>query len=428
MLDGLRRNLQRLIAPAAGDLRAIDGLRAIAILWVMLFHILYSLGEVLTPEQLQGFMQQWPALLNFAWQGDKGVDIFFVVSGFLIGRMLLQQTADAQGAEKTLSRQAITEFYFARVLRIMPVYCLAIALWALRSPEKYLSHIPANSLFLEKLLPNAISVVPGGWSLGVEMHFYFLAPFLLLLMLALGRRALWLLLALILASSLLRYGLAVVYPERFLLPFWHLYFHDEVAARFDTLLYVLLPFRATPLLLGLAVAWLHHRVDWLGADKTEGAGAWPLRYLTAAGFTIALLAASLPYHDPQSFFYRYFSDAGNNFWLLTHRQVFSVGVALLLAGLLWQPQSWLRKVLSWTVWRPFSQLVLPLYLFHLAFMVLAAYCIYGEKSALAELTPWGVVGVFLLTLFFSSVFAVVVHLLLERPVMNARSLLLSKKR
>src|SRR5271165_6013338 len=85
---------------------ALDGLRAIAILLVFLSHIGANL----------------PARIHFMPWGWIGVRLFFVLSGYLITRILLDARDTAPVA------YSLRVFYARRALRIFPVYYLALAI------------------------------------------------------------------------------------------------------------------------------------------------------------------------------------------------------------------------------------------------------------------------------------------------------------
>jgi peptidoglycan/LPS O-acetylase OafA/YrhL len=101
--------------------------------------------------------------------GYLGVDVFFVLSGFLITRILL---ADRERG-KPLKR-----FLFRRFARIFPIYYLMIAVMALIRPGGYLwwcATYTCNWLFAVDKTPNPMEHT---WSLCVEEHFYLVWPFL----------------------------------------------------------------------------------------------------------------------------------------------------------------------------------------------------------------------------------------------------------
>src|SRR5882757_353520 len=91
-----------------GRLRVLDGVRGLAILMVILFH-----STVINPQNAH---ERWfCALLNL---GSFGVDLFFVLSGFLITGILVE----AKGTPGYFRN-----FYARRILRIFPLYYLLIA-------------------------------------------------------------------------------------------------------------------------------------------------------------------------------------------------------------------------------------------------------------------------------------------------------------
>src|SRR5687768_15262003 len=103
----------------AGFIPALDGLRGIAIIMVMLHHFTYYRPTAGT-DGLIG------SVLFFGW---SGVDLFFVLSGFLITGILL---------DTRRSERYFTTFYARRTLRIFPLYYLVLFLALVVLP-----HFPA---------------------------------------------------------------------------------------------------------------------------------------------------------------------------------------------------------------------------------------------------------------------------------------------
>lgn len=151
----------------------IQGLRAIAVLAVMLFHYDGTL--------LPG--------------GYIGVDIFLVISGYLI----TQQIQSRKSAGRTAAAAFLGRFYFGRIKRIVPAYFFMLATVAVLA--KLLFTNSDFAYFLASLKSTALFVsnnyfasfgdyfAPGAaeqpllhtWSLAVEMQFYMLLPMLLLI-------------------------------------------------------------------------------------------------------------------------------------------------------------------------------------------------------------------------------------------------------
>ena len=107
----VRRHLRALFVPPDTHLRPLDGLRAISILWVMLFHAAwYAATFVSLPTYVALLEAPWMVPV---WRGDFGVDVFFVLSGFLIAGLLLDERARA-------GRLELPGFYWRRLLRPEP--------------------------------------------------------------------------------------------------------------------------------------------------------------------------------------------------------------------------------------------------------------------------------------------------------------------
>lgn len=201
----------------------IDGLRALAVMSVVLYHAF--------PKWITG--------------GYVGVDIFFVISGFLISSILFRETAE--------NRFSISAFYGRRIRRIFPA--LALCLTAVLT-YGFISLVPSeltqlgkHAFFGAAFLSNFALWSESGyfdtlanlkpllhlWSLGVEEQFYILWPPLIWLASRLKTKMVPLLAVLFLASFIINIALSVTnIADDFYLPvsrFWELIAGAGLACR-----------------------------------------------------------------------------------------------------------------------------------------------------------------------------------------------------
>jgi len=144
------------------EMPELDSIRGVAILGVLLYHGLYWGLD------LSKFSRLERAVLSCMWLGRLGVNLFFVLSGFLITGLLI----DARNKPRYYSR-----FYIRRGLRILPAYSLTILILLVTryAPLKF---IVLSVLYLSNLTPlfGVAIAYPVLWSLAVEEHFYLLWP------------------------------------------------------------------------------------------------------------------------------------------------------------------------------------------------------------------------------------------------------------
>jgi peptidoglycan/LPS O-acetylase OafA/YrhL len=182
----MKRSIQAGLAsfPASSGGRRIaelDGLRGLAILLVVVAHyVAYALPDSASG----GWRAYWLGLFRLTW---TGVDLFFVLSGFLIGGLL----CDAK-----FSRNYYRTFYFRRLYRIVPLYFLWIATFAIglhfvgaasAGPLRAIFNhdVPTWSypLFVQNIIMAhrqtfGASWTAATWSLAIEEQFYLLLPLL----------------------------------------------------------------------------------------------------------------------------------------------------------------------------------------------------------------------------------------------------------
>lgn len=215
---------------------ALDGLRGLMTIFVVVSH----------------FFAELPGGVNALMFGWVGVDMFFVLSGYLVGKLII---------EKKVHSNFFSVFYLRRTFRIIPAYIVtvlvvggliaicdpawsgaddAFPLWSYLTFSQPFSMISTGTIGAHWLAPT--------WTLALEEHFYLVAPMMIVLT---PRRCLpWLLAGLAALAVVIRWGIYQSYPD------------NPMAAL------VLLPARADLLCLGIlaAVAVTSGVVPWKRLD------------------------------------------------------------------------------------------------------------------------------------------------------------------
>lgn len=293
----------------------IDGLRAIAVLLVVANHAKYSL---------------------FAG-GFIGVDIFFVISGYLITRLLVKSVAE--------QRFSFTDFYIRRIRRILPalffvlVICMPVAYWLMLPSELVdFSRAARGAVFF---VSNFVLWRQGGyfdvgsdlrpllhlWSLAIEEQFYLLFPVVVYLILKFRQKWLPISLFVLLGSSLgLMFALHVDMPRAS---------------------FYLLPTRAWELLVGAVVAVIpsQGRLRRIMFER----GSW-----VSAGGLLAILVAAVVLDTTVLY-------PGQATLIPV------VGTALILAS--GQPKSWVFTILRWKPLRLLGLSSYSIFLWHQPLLV-----------------------------------------------------------
>jgi len=175
--DGVRAEI--------GDIGAIEGLRGIAVAWVVLFHY-FAVRSGSGADPWNGFVAAHPPLATLVRHGYLGVDLFFLITGFLL--VLPWERHRRLG----LAPPRAQPFYARRIRRIVPAYYVHLAvlflvfvplLWSpvsWRIDTRYLlTSVAAHATFLHYATPvtsGSLNINGALWTLALEAQYYLLLP------------------------------------------------------------------------------------------------------------------------------------------------------------------------------------------------------------------------------------------------------------
>lgn len=238
---------------------SIDGMRGIAIALVLGWHLYHDWIR-------QYMLPKWGEhLTSILW---SGVDLFFVLSGFLIGGILLKNRG---------SENYFISFYGRRAFRIIPLYIMLLA-YVFASGER--SDFPYLMTFTQNIAWSVdnrwgASLVGVTWSLAVEEQFYLILP--LIIRFVPDKKLPVILIALALMAPVLRLFMMV----------------NELRMP----VYMLLPSRMDGLLLGVLLAWFLSETERAQKFRSIRPALKCSCIVLGLGF-VALAAMSLDVFDP----------------------------------------------------------------------------------------------------------------------------------
>jgi len=185
----------------------IDGLRFIAIFFVIVFHAAVHILQLRhRPPIIQKWVPGQSVVLSVIGNLFLGVQIFFVISGLVVALPF------ARSAIRGTPKPSLRKYFMRRLTRIEPPYILALLVmyYLLKQYRFYLPHLLAGLLYLHRLIygvPNPINQVT--WTLEIEVIFYILAPWITSIYRIPGRSVRWFcqLLLIITASCFVHYWL-----------------------------------------------------------------------------------------------------------------------------------------------------------------------------------------------------------------------------
>ena len=197
-------HVEPLLPIAHKRIPSLDGLRAISIAFVLIGHFCHGYQRFFTQH----------ALINriLISLGYFGVKIFFVISGYLITLLMLNEEKRAGGVN-------LGQFYIRRAFRILPAaIAFMVAIFIYEGSAISLQNKILSFLFLENYATATDWHVGHLWSLGVEEQFYLLWPFLFMAWPRVRKKVLFLAIALVPIINVVMIRLGW--------PYWNLAFYS----------------------------------------------------------------------------------------------------------------------------------------------------------------------------------------------------------
>ena len=390
-----RRVVDELWMRPSQNFAPLDGLRGFASCIVVFYHCVLFTGFF--DAHLRGAEQAaWlPLVANGFW---SGIDIFFVLSGFLIGRLLIR---DLERDRKL----HYPSFLIRRGFRIFPAYYLVLTasmltvlpldipifrFLYLSSDWKEVAEASwSNYLYVVNYVRpgNTPSPMSWAWSLCVEEHFYALLPPILFLLYRIPRRGvrpavLSLVVAAPLAGRVLQY---LADPSLELMKGFYYYSHN----RFDELFVGVL----------IAYFFVTRREAFRSWAEQLGHGLWIGGFGCAAAVWV----------------FGGLHERGA-FAVIAQFSLMAVGTGLVVVNCLFLPNA-VTRFFAHPLWYPLARISYGTYLVH-PFVLFGLLALYLRSASLAELEPWQVVGLYVLVMAASSAIAGAMFLVLEAPMLR----------
>ncbi|HEX3770896.1 MAG TPA: acyltransferase [Polyangiaceae bacterium] len=367
---------------------ALHGMRVLGVVSVVQWHVTQIF-------KVYNDLPMSPSMATASMAVFFGMDMFFVLSGFLIGSILLRSI-------ETSGKTQVRRFYVRRVFRTFPSYYLVLTYLvlttALTANQRH--NLPFEYTYLTNYQSNHRDdiVMPWGWSLALEEQFYLVVPFLFF---ALRK----------IEGDVARLGLLVVlWSSTFftrLVIYLHPYGIGSGTAFVD--MYTRTHTRCDTLVCGIILAYVHFRwkapiTAWLQSPRARAALAlpslgclWIIVQPTMFGQSAVRLVEVFSWGTLTSIMY--FG------WVM-----------LILHG----GDGWTRRALSWPGFRRLATLGYGVYLVHIP----VCYALITPSAKRLSEQGWSMAAVWplsvLLLVAASLGFAYVLHVLVEKPALRLR--------
>jgi len=380
----------------------LDGLRALAVIFVICFHSWYFLKYLMPSlEYFIVFSDSLPWVLGFLRRGDLGVDIFFVLSGYLLSWQLFRKRNETGHIN-------VPRFYAHRIFRIYPLYIVALLVAAIDVgiTTDMLGNLLAYNIWFS---PTQI-IIPWSWSLSVELQFYAIVP--LLIWFVRGAKTMS-----VVATSFAILTVGWIYwilhthPAIVSMSFIELMIDgqgDQVNVFYDRI-YISMPVRLSQFTFGMAGAWLVlNRPSIIANVGKLGTSLMALFIILGATFPL--------WHNP----FTHHAEIDHliaNIELLFGRVVFAAAISLMIVLMHLDKLPRLKQILSHRLLEPIARFSFSMYLFHPVFIYVGIWIFIGTGTT-ETISALEYLSVCSVAIIGSMLFGYITWYMIEQPAIR----------
>jgi len=398
-------NFKALVIRPASHTPSLDGFRALSIIWVVVFHIYWMSGLLVSPEVYEQILASVP--FSPIMNGTLGVDTFFVMSGFLIAGQLFREYNKTQSI-------GLKTFYLKRAFRLLPVYYLVLVIMA--NVDEGSKNVWANFIYINNLFPVQETTMPWSWSLAIEEQFYVVFPLFALWLLKQPKHLPWLLILLLGAFGINHYVFfGNTIPDPFIT---NPTYGKEVYDQCENLFYVGTHLRFGSLLIGIIASYIHFFHKAFISRVLQS--FWGYNLLGTFGFFLIGLTTFVSDKDVIN------SGVIGVTYAAWYHYLFSLGLGLFML-LTMNPRGMfhhVNSILSIRAFYPIAQLSYSLYLIH----PIVIYLTYESEHSSGQLTSQTLTGLVPMVVLICLVSSMLLYVFIEKPFIQLRKRFDSKDR
>ena len=387
LVKAVKNNFSSIFAPSTGNIKCIDGIRAISILMVMVEHLYFYTS-------ISGNLPQDSIFTGLKLVKNYfSLDAFFTISGFLIGSIVFKSIKNHQFSYKS--------FLQRRFLRLAPAYYFTLLLLLFLSPLPLLSNergnVILNFFYISNFAPLLEQFMVWSWSLCVEEQFYVIFPFFAIALYKFKSQLV--LPSLLLSFPLILWAFFVYCSSHGIDPFDS---SQQGYLSFVNHIYGKTIFRSPSIICGLFIAYVYINNNQL---KHFAESSKKLLWIPVIGLSIIILPVTNSFYSPSVLVH-----------FLSHFFV-SFFLSIIIFYALFCDKIFISKFLESGYWLPTARLSYSLYLMHpIAFiMILNKY-----PSLNLNESDWNITLLFISMLVTTIMLATVLHITIEKPFMNVR--------